>query len=94
MLQPHPLARHIGRRARNNQRRLGTLATSVKTTIVFTIAVVASTAVAESPIEARPPPGSRGRAMVAVPNHRAFLEVGLPHLTIGRQKLVLQHYDP
>ena len=78
----------------NIRRHLGTLATSMKTALSFKVIAAASAVVAESPVEARPPPGSKGCAMVAVPAQRAFLEADLPLLKIGHRKLLLYHYDP
>ena len=78
----------------NIRRHLGTLAMSVKTTLAFTVIAATSVVAIESAIEARPPPGSKGCAMVAVPAQRAFLEADLPLLKIGHRKLLLQYYDP
>ena len=92
MLQPRPPARHMGRHARNRQRHLGTLATSMKIALALTVTAAASTAMAESPIKAKPPSGSRGYAMVVAPAQRAFLEASLPHLIAECYELLLQHY--
>ena len=83
MLQPRLSARHIGQRAKNIRCHLGTLATSVKTALALMVAAAASAAMAESPIKAKPPSGSRGYAMVVAPAQRAFLEASLPHLMAG-----------
>ena len=61
----------MGKRAKKIQCYLGTLATSVKITLVFTITTAAFAAAVESPVEARPPSGSRGHAMVVVPTRGA-----------------------